>query len=145
MLLIMAAILAATAPEPALPVWMAGCWERSEGAKWTEECWTDPRAGLMMGNGSSGTGEKLGSWEAMQIEIDPADPAGMTFYASPKGAPRTAFKWVPSDEKGVTFVNEAHDYPQRIRYWREGMALNAETSLIDGSSAERWRYMPKSE
>ena len=45
----------------------------------------------------------------------------------------------------MTFVNETHDYPQRIRYWREGMALNAETSLMDGSSAERWSYMPKSE
>lgn len=145
MLLILASIAAAVQPQPALPVWMAGCWERSEGPKWTEECWTDPRAGLMMGNGMSGTGDKLGEWEAMQIQIDPANPGEMTFYASPGAAARTSFKWVPSDEKGVTFVNEAHDFPQRIRYWREGMALNAEVSLKDGSSAQRWRYMPKSE
>ncbi len=75
MWLMMAAMLAAEAPAPALPAWMAGCWERSEGASWTEECWTDPRAGLMMGSGSSGTGEKLREWEAMQIALDTRRPA----------------------------------------------------------------------
>ncbi len=38
------------------------------------------------------------------------------------------------------FANAAHDYPQRIRYWREGETLNAEISLLDGSKAMRWQY-----
>jgi hypothetical protein len=40
----------------------------------------------------------------------------------------------------VTFVNAVHDYPQRIRYWREGEEMFAEISLADGSKPVRWRY-----
>ncbi|MGY4397037.1 hypothetical protein ACVWZA_002228 [Sphingomonas sp. UYAg733] len=34
----------------------------------------------------------------------------------------------------------AHDYPQRIRYWREGKILNAKISLSYGSKRMRWSY-----
>jgi len=40
------------------------------------------------------------------------------------------------------FENRDHDYPQRIRYWREGEVLMAEISLADGSKPMRWRYLP---
>jgi hypothetical protein len=50
------------------------------------------------------------------------------------------FGWSPSNEAGVTFFNVAHDYPQRIRYWREGDVLNAEIALKDGSKPMRWVY-----
>jgi hypothetical protein len=146
MLLMIAAILAADAPAPALPAWMAGCWEQRSGEKWTEECWTAPRAGIMLGSGRSGTGGVLDNWEVMQIELvetdDPAiDP--ITFYGAPKGQNRTAFAWVRNGRgAGITFVNAGHDYPQQIRYWREGKYLVAETSLADGTKAHRWRYVP---
>ena len=33
-----------------MPAFLAGCWEqRKEEQSWTEECWTDPRGGLMIG------------------------------------------------------------------------------------------------
>lgn len=143
MWLIAAAVLAAAAGEPALPGWMAGCWERRSGEKWTEECWTSPRAGIMLGSGRSGTGDRLGDWEVMQIErVDTDDPAipRMTFYGAPSGQNRTPFAWVAGNGKGVTFVNESHDYPQRIRYWRDGKELIAEIALKDGSKAVSWRY-----
>jgi hypothetical protein len=94
MLLIIAAVLAADAPAPALPAWMAGCWEQRSGEKWTEECWTAPRAGIMLGSGRSGTGGVLDNWEVMQTELvetdDPViDP--ITFYGAPQGQNRTAF------------------------------------------------------
>jgi len=148
MWLILTALLANEAPQPVLPVWLTGCWEQESETGWTEECWNDPRAGIMMGSGRSGTGERLKDWEVMQIEVGPAgDPAipTMTFYGAPMGEGRMPFKWVPSSEKGVTFVNEEHDYPQRIRYWREGQDLMAEVSLKDGSNARRWRYHPKTD
>jgi hypothetical protein len=53
---------------PTLPGWMAGCWEQRSGDKWTEECWTAPRAGIMLGSGRSGKGDALREWEVMQIE-----------------------------------------------------------------------------
>lgn len=144
MWLILAALFAQEVPKPVLPVWLAGCWEQETGGDWTEECWNDPRAGIMMGNGRSGSGEALKTWEAMQIELTATD-GKMTFYGAPGGENRTAFKWVSSSERGVTFVNEGHDYPQRIRYWREGRELIAETSLMDGGKAKRWRYQPKTD
>ena len=147
MLGILALLIAAEAPAraPVLPAWMAGCWERHSGDKWTEECWTAPRAGIMLGSGRSGTGETLREWEVMQIErVDADDPAvpRMTFYGAPGGQNRTPFVWVASDDPGVTFVNESHDYPQRIRYWRDGKELVAEIALKDGSKAVSWRYKP---
>ena len=64
----------------------------------------------------------------------------MTYYGAPGGQNRTPFNWVASDEQSVTFVNESHDYPQRIRYWRDGKELVAEIALKDGSKAVSWRY-----
>ena len=143
MWLILTALLANPTAQPVLPVWLAGCWEQETGDSWAEECWNDPRAGIMMGSGRSGSGERLESFEVTQIELaDTGDPAApkMTFYGAPGGQNRTSFTWVPSSEKGVTFVNQSHDYPQRIRYWREGEELIAEVALKDGSKAMRWRY-----
>ena len=137
MLALAALLLAAGDQGAVLPDWMAGCWETRTGTKWTEECWTVPRAGMMMGSGRSGDGEQIRDWEVMQIMI--ADKA-LTFYGAPSGQNRTPFTLVESEEPGVTFVNAAHDYPQRIRYWRDGGALVAEVALKDGSKARQWRY-----
>ena len=122
--------------EPALPGWMAGCWIEQKEAAWTEECWTSARGGVMIGSGRSGAGDRVKSWEAMQIL---REPAGLAFYGAPGGVGRTRFA-ARADGQGVTFVNAGHDYPQRIRYWREGDALLAEASLADGSRAKRWRF-----
>jgi len=146
MLLIAAAIAAQVAPATQLPDWMAGCWEQRSGEQWTEECWSTPRGSMMIGYSRSGTGGVLDSWEWLQIErIETDDPAidPMAFYASPGGKGRTKFAFSPSSEPGVTFVNLSNDYPQRIRYWREGRDLLAEISLGDGSKRTRWRYAPK--
>lgn len=145
MLLLIAAMLGAQGDAPALPGWMAGCWEQQSEQNWTEECWTAPRGGMMMGSSRSGTGGIVTEWETMQIFFEETDdPAAvrLAFWASPGGANRTMFAWVPSDEPGVTFFNMQNEYPQRIRYWREGRELLAEISLADGSKPRRWRYAP---
>jgi hypothetical protein len=135
---------AATQQEPKLPEWMAGCWEQRSDDRWTEECWMPPRGGIMLGSGRSGTGDRVSEWEATQIVLARQAGGGpavrMAFWAAPGGTNRTFFAWSPSDLPGVTFVNAAHDYPQRIRYWREGEQLMAETALADGSKARRWTY-----
>ena len=133
------AAIAMQAAEPALPGWMAGCWETASDDKWTEECWTAPRAGIMLGSNRTGAGDRLEMFEMMQIGSLPGSP-GMAFWAAPNGSNRTMFAWSPSNEPGVTFVNPKNEYPQRIRYWREGSDLHAEISLTDGSKAVRWRF-----
>lgn len=133
-------IAAAAAVEaPAMPAFLAGCWEerRAEQA-WTEECWTSPRGGLMIGSGRDGKGDQVRHWEWMRIEWDAAGVP--TFYGSPKGAAPVAFKAVESTDRSITFVNAAHDYPQRVRYVRSPTGIDAEISLADGSKPNRWSY-----
>lgn len=139
--MVLAMVLAGTvsaqpAAEPALPAWMAGCWVEQKDAAWTEECWTSAKGEVMIGSGRTGTGDRVRSRETMQIL---REPTGLALYAAPLGVSRTRFA-ARADGEGVTFVNAGHDYPQRIRYWREGDALLAEASLADGRRAKRWRF-----
>jgi hypothetical protein len=123
--------------------WMAGCWSQNtlskdRTPKWTEECWMGARGGVMLGAGRAGTGDKLTEWEATQII--PGSDGKLVYWASPDGGARVGFTEVSHGPQEIVFANPAHDYPQRIRYWREGEALNAEVSLADGSKALRWHY-----
>lgn len=129
------ALAAEVAP---LPGWMAGCHVETKGEQWAEECWTSPRAGIMLGSGRAGKGETLRSWEAMRIERGP--DGVLTFWGSPSGKQPVPFRMERATETEIIFVNPAHDYPQRIRYWQDGRRLNAEISLKDGSKAMRWQY-----
>ncbi|MCJ8156808.1 DUF6265 family protein [Sphingomonas sp. LaA6.9] len=128
--------------KPALPGWMAGCWEAQSGERWTEECWTSSRGGVMLGSSRSGKGDSVDLWEAMQVIADKSG-SGMTFWASPNGTKRTPFVWRADAEPGVTFHNAENDYPQRVRYWREGDTLMAEIAMADGSKPMRWQYKRK--
>jgi len=143
MTIVIAAIAGGTAvarPEPgsSAPAWMAGCWEQVSGEHWTEECWMGPRGGVMLGAGRSGVGEKLREWEASEIIAGP--DGKLAYWASPQGGARVSFPMVSQGPHEIVFANPAHDYPQRIRYWMEGEALNAEISMIGGDRPRRWTY-----
>ncbi len=105
--MLLSAAVAAEPATPAMPAWMSGCWVQERDTRWSEECWMAPRAGVMLGAGRTGDGDKLRDWEA-----------------------------------SIAFVNAAHDYPQRIHYWREGARLKVRISLLDGSRAAEWDYAP---
>jgi hypothetical protein len=132
----------AAAPTPSMPAFLAGCWEQSQDdGRWTEECWTDARGGLMIGSGRVGKGDRVGHWEWMRIERG-ADGA-LTFYGSPKGATPVGFNSTEVSATSVTFVNPNHDYPQRVRYVVTAAGIDAEVSLADGSKPDRWSYKRK--
>ena len=134
--LLMLAEAAAAAP---MPSFLTGCWEqRGSDGKWTEECWTAPRGGLMIGSGRAGRDDKVRNWEWMRIERS-ADGT-LTFFGSPNGAPAVGFKATVADADSVTFANPAHDYPQRVRYVRTAEGVTAEVSATDGSKLSRWTY-----
>jgi hypothetical protein len=136
-----AAVLIGAAPQDRpgpLPGWIAGDWVQAQGASWTEEAWLPPRAGTMIGVGRAGSGERLKSWEVMRIEHDTSGK--LTFYAAPRGGPAVGFPMVSSSPTEIVFANPAHDFPQRVRYWRDKATLGAEVSLLDGSRAIRWTY-----
>lgn len=139
--IIAAALLpaAAAGQAPEMPAWMAGCWQGQLGERWTEECWTVPRAGQMLGSGRTGDAAGVRSFEFMRIE---REGEGLAFRASPGGEGWTSFAASDDPGEGVTFLNPQNDYPQRVRYWREGGELKAEISLLDGSEAVEFAFRP---
>ena len=120
-----------------LPDWLAGRWCTAEGGP-TRTCeqWQPAAGGMMLGTSQTVKGGKTVAFEFLRIGLD-GDTA--VYLPQPGGKPPVPFRAVAGAE-GITFVNAAHDYPQRIRYWREGKLLMAETSLADGSNANRWSY-----
>jgi hypothetical protein len=141
-ILAMAAAAVLLAASPAATVddlaWLAGQWSREESERWTEESWTAPRGGVMLGHSRSGRGGSLRDFEFLRVQSG-AD--GIPAYiAQPGGGAPVAFRLVRRDGTSATFENISHDYPQRIQYARDGETLTATISLIDGSKPMRWVY-----
>lgn len=127
--------------QPTFPGWLAGAWSiAGASGSWTEEFWTHPRGGLMIGASREGRGNELRSWESIRIQRKP--DGSLAYIPMPNGGSPVEFPMVRQDERSIEFANPAHDYPQRIRYWREGDTLHAEISLLDGSRANTWSYAP---
>jgi len=133
--------VSAAAQAPTMPAFMAGCWDLAEDDRWTQECWMEPRAGLMLGASREGNGAKLKSWE--QLRIVQSVDGKIALFASPGGRPPVRFEGHVVSANAIEFTNAAHDYPQRLRYELKDGRLNAEISLMDGSKATRWSYQPE--
>ena len=118
--------------------WMAGTWESGDPGRWTEEHWTAPRGGMMMGLSRSGGPGGVAEFE--YIRIAPGEGGVPTYWASPGGGAATGFALVESGSQAAAFENRGHDYPQRIAYRREGDTITATISLADGGKARSWRY-----
>lgn len=131
-------MIAAATQAPALPTFMTGCWDLVNGESWTQECWMEPKGGMMLGASREGKGAKLRSWE--QLRIVQAEDSTITLFASPQGAPALPFHARNVSSTAIEFINTKNDYPQRIRYELKGDKLEAEISLIDGSKPFRWSY-----
>ena len=138
------AALLSLAATPAVEVgdleWLSGSWVSRDGDRWTEEWWTPPRGGIMIGASREGRGEALHSWESIRILRKP--DGTLAYVPMPNGGAPVEFALVKQGDRSIEFANPAHDFPQRIRYWREGDTLNAEIALIDGSRAVKWSYSP---
>lgn len=131
--------LAQTAEVP-MPAWLAGAWDQRSGADWSDEFWTPPRAGLMIGASRMGKGDRIDVFEHTRIVR--LQNGELVFIAQPFGNPASHFPMVGSGDDWIEFANAAHDYPQRIKYWREGRLLKARISLFDGSRAFEWTFKP---
>jgi hypothetical protein len=138
-----ALLLAAAPPAPASAriddlAWMAGSWVQEKDGRWTEESWTSPRGGVMLGASRSGRGASLREFEFLRLQV--GEDGAVAYIAQPGGGAPVAFPLVQHDGASATFENAAHDYPQRIRYVREGERLTATISKIDGSGVRSWGY-----
>jgi hypothetical protein len=118
--------------------WMSGDWVEEKDGRWTEERWSRPRGGVMLGTSLSGRGGQAGDYEFVRIA---AGADGIpTYFASPRGAPAVAFRLTSASAGKAVFENVRHDFPQRIAYRRDGATLVATISLADGSNPMSWRY-----
>lgn len=137
-----AALLTAQASPPAASIdnlaWMSGTWFYAHSGRWAEEHWSQPEGGAMLGYSRTGRGDALREWEFIRIAPD-ADGT-LAYFAQPGGRPPVAFRLVARDGTSAIFENPAHDFPQRIRYARDGDAMTATISALDGSNAMSWRY-----
>ena len=136
----LALLLTAQAPAPQVSdlAWMSGRWLTGENGRWTEEVWSGPRGGTLMGFSWSGEGASIGEYEFLRIQSGEDDE--IVYLAQPNGGAGVGFYLVRSEAMSATFENPTHDFPQRIRYVRDGDNLVATISAIDGSNARSWTY-----
>ncbi|RYE03546.1 MAG: hypothetical protein EOP61_04165 [Sphingomonadales bacterium] len=120
--------------------WLAGQWCAAPDAeeRMTCETWRVEGAaltGVSESRAPDGTAKLL---ERMRIS---AEPGRLVFHADPEGQEGGDFYATGAQPaRGIRFENRAHDYPQVVRYWREGELLMAEISLADGGKAMRWTF-----
>ena len=137
---IAAALACTPIPAGAAPAfdWLVGRWcTATEKGVRACESWSGGSGGEMRGEGRTTRLGKPAQTERMRISTAGGKAA---YTAVPGNAAPVTFAEVAREPRGVTFENRGHDYPQRIRYWREGRLLVAEISLADGSKPIRWRY-----
>ena len=136
-----AVLLMAQAAPPATVAdlaWMSGRWVSDSSERRTEEVWSEPRAGVMLGFSRTERRDTLREFEFLRLA---AGPDGRpTYYAEPGGGALVAFRLVAQDRSSATFENPNHDYPQRIIYRRYGRSMTATISSIDGSGERSWNF-----
>ncbi|MBT3383057.1 MAG: hypothetical protein HN778_02560 [Prolixibacteraceae bacterium] len=113
--------------------WLLGNWKRNneEAGKETFEVWEKTSnseyigLGFTMQNGDTIKQEKIkliklnGKWD-MEVKV-------------PEEAESIIFKMSEFDKNEFTCVNEVLDFPNKIKYWRNGDKINA---LVSGGDME---------
>jgi len=116
--------------------WLTGCWQGDDGV--TREIWSASEDGYYFGYSVV-----LKDGHALFFEQMRIDPAPMpVFNAYPRGDGPFPFTATALTETSITFANPAHDFPQKIKYWRDGQRLNATISKTDDSSPGHFAFTP---
>ena len=102
--------------------WLAGHWCSSENGQQVDEVWLPEAGGALLGMSRTVQGDSTRSFEFMRISLD---ATGASFHVQPNGAPVTVFAESERGKQRIRFDNPAHDFPNRIEYWREGELLKA--------------------
>ena len=124
------ALPACTAGRPALVpadpalmdlAWLTGAWVTdSEDGLRTEEIWSTPDAGTMLGvNRTISISEDEQDRQTVFFEflrIEHTAENEIIYHASPQGRPHTSFRLIEQSATRFVFENPEHDYPQRIIY-----------------------------
>jgi hypothetical protein len=113
--------------------WLAGAWCRSSGEVSSEEHWMRSAGGIMLGMSRTITKRGM-EYEFVRIELT---PTSARYVAMPSNQSETSFELTEAGAWSATFANPSHDFPKRIRYWREGAHLFARIDAGTDSSKSR--------
>lgn len=115
--------------DPALPVWMSGCWAGGTGAERFHERWTAPDDRTLIGVGYTVKAGRMTAFDYFRVVVR----EGRAIYiAQPGGVPPTEFHAATTTSSEVVFENAAHDYPKRVAYQR--VDATHLTAWIDGGA-----------
>ena len=106
--------------------WLIGCWVTPD--KSAQEVWVADSDRSLAGFGVTISGSTVGSYEVLSIKQ--SDDGNWIYTAHPSGQGSASFMAAEMGEKSVVFANPDHDYPQEIRYRREGNQLLGTISLL---------------
>jgi hypothetical protein len=120
--------------------WMAGDWQTDpKGRAVSEEHWTRPAGGSMIGVSRTLVGDRTASFEFLRIEVR---GESIFYVASPQGrCPATDFKLTRLSGQEAVFENPEHDFPRRIIYRKnlEG-GLSAIVDGGEGAKSEKFDF-----
>jgi len=126
--------------------WLAGYWAGTRDGVASEEHWTSPAGGALVGMHKDVRPDGKIFFEFFRIVEN--DQGTLCYLASPGGRPPVSFCAVETGDRRVVFENLAHDFPQRILYWLdETGALHArvEGPGEGGTIGEEWVWRRRSE
>jgi len=111
--------------------WLEGCWSTPD--KSALEVWVINSERSLSGFAVTLVDNTVRFYEVLSIRPD--DDGSWTYTAHPSGQVATSFKAAEVGAGSALFVNPEHDYPQEIRYRRDGNRLIATISLLGGDDA----------
>jgi hypothetical protein len=122
--------------------WLAGDWQTARGGRsQTDEHWTHPAGGSMLGLSRTVAGGRTYEFEYLRIE---QREDGIYYVAHPKArCPGTDFKMTRLSTTEVVFENPAHDFPKRITYRKT--AEGSIVASVDGGAGTKgftFTYLP---
>jgi len=137
-------LLALSATAGDFPVFMTGSWRSTQAdGSISEEHWTSAEGGVMIGMGRTvGKEGRLKSFEFLRIVLR---DGRLELVPMPGGKPATTvFPLATVSSSRAVFENPAHDFPQRIIYWKNGSKLCARTEgMMNGKlEGEDWCWSP---
>jgi hypothetical protein len=118
--------------------WLTGAWVGTTGSSSTEERWSPPLGGAMLGVSRTVKGGSMVAFEYLRIV---ERNGGLVYFAQPGGAPPTEFVLTDLGPTAAVFENPRHDSPQRIVYElsAEG-SLSASIGFINGGRPHRFEF-----
>jgi hypothetical protein len=118
--------------------WLSGCWSRSGQRGMTEEQWTRPAGGTMLGLSRTvrRVADRDSTTEFEFLRIFARDER-LVYAALPSGQRYTEFIETEATDSSVVFANPRHDFPQYVRYTRRG--ADSLIARIDGTIQGRAR------